>query len=70
MKIRVRFNFVRAGRLNFSRDMSDLFGARNEGFTFDCPTATTDRAALADWNAAQLPGNRLNPFYLTITEEK
>ena len=68
MKIRVRFNFLRAGRLNFSAPQAALFGAGNEGFTVESATATTGKEALAEWNAAQLPGHRLNPFYLTITE--
>jgi len=33
-------------------------------------TGNSEKEALENWNAEQLPGNRLNGFYLKFTEVK
>jgi hypothetical protein len=62
---RVRFDFAKY-QPRWGRALSEQFGERNEGFVIEGETA---REAIEAWNSAQLPGNRLNPFYLKITEE-
>jgi len=60
----VKHNFA-ASQPNWGAKNIALFGTSNTGFTI---TGETPKEAITNWNKSQLPGNRLNPFYLTITE--
>jgi hypothetical protein len=69
MKIRVKHNFTRSTP-SWNAEHIARFGERNEGFLYESQTADTVRGTFDEWNAAQRPGDMLNPFYLTIAEEK
>ena len=62
MKFTVTHDFAKS-QPHWVGDRVRVFGERNEGFTVEGESA---RAALEAWNAQQLPGARLNPFYLKI----
>jgi hypothetical protein len=62
---KVRYNFTRA-QPKWTHNMIDLFGQDNTGFYAQ---GESPKDAIARWNLSQLPGARLNPFYLTIEEE-
>ncbi len=64
-KYRVRVNFS-VYQPKWTREKEELFGPDNEGFLIEGNSA---KEAFNLWNEGRLPGARLNPFYLKITEE-
>lgn len=63
MRFLVRHDF----RKSQPGSIAKCFGARNEGFVIEGCSA---KSAIHLWNEGQRPGDRLNPFYLEITELK
>ena len=61
---KVKFDFVKAQPV-WTQERINLFGEHNEGFTI---IGHNPRGALEEWNSNQLPGKRLNPFYVTVKE--
>lgn len=70
MRVRVKISLIRRGRQQLTAIEQELVGADNAGFLLQTEDGATPRTVFNEWNAAQIPGRRLNPFYLDITEEK
>ena len=65
MKYLVRHNFT-SSRPQWDADHCALYGSHNEGFVIE---GESGKLAFQDWNNRQLPGARINLFYVTISEK-
>lgn len=63
--IKVKHNFA-ASQPRWTGIYISRFGQNNEGFIIPALDHETPREAFDRWNEAQLPGLRLNPFYVTL----
>ncbi len=62
----IQFDFKKYQPSNW-QFFSDRFGAHNEGFIVQ---GIDSKSAIDNFNKAQLPGYRLNAWYLKVTEIK
>lgn len=59
-KFLIRLNCTRT---QFDKRAAAIFGERNNGVTIE---AENEARALDKFNAPRLPGDKFNPFYLTV----
>jgi hypothetical protein len=62
MKYRIRHDFNKS-QPRWHAGMIATFGERNEGIVVE---ADSPKRAVELFNAGQLPGQQLNPFYLAV----
>ena len=65
MKYLVKHDFTKS-QPQWGANECALYGSHNEGFVIE---GTSGKDAFEDWNKRQLPGERINPFYVTISEK-
>lgn len=64
MKYLVQHDFTKS-HPQWNASYRETFGDRNEGFYIE---GKTEQEAWINWNLSQLPGNRINKFYVKIME--